>query len=171
MIAVLGIVVLLATVTVFALSMAGKERREAAKSLHNITIQQLTESTLQLARNFFATHYGPGGATWNSYLAYFVANPLQLDTATNIQSSITSLFTAHPELFAATPTGYSCFMYARDNVDELPPAANDPTRDNDLLIYVGAVCVETAVTSGNLPLMAELTAPLLYNPTANIYRS
>jgi len=81
----------------------------------------------------------------------------------------------HPELFAQLPSylssNFDCFMYAQDNVDEFAPVTNNPSVDNDLLIYVGAVCAQRNQGGSTLQnqVIAELTAPLLYSPTANIY--
>lgn len=173
MMVVLGIVVVLSVVVAFAITMSGREQTETGKLAHNLTLQELTESTLQRARGFFAANYGPNGSTWNTYLAYFVDHPVIFapsagspPTFGQINASITQLTTDHPELISPNvPAGFSCYMYLRDNADEFPPLANNPRQDNDLLVYVGAVCAQT---TNNLatPLVAELTAPLLYNVTA-----
>jgi hypothetical protein len=180
MVIVLGIVIVLSLLVAFAVTMSGRERIATGKLVHNLSIQDLTESTLQRARGFFAQNYGPGGNTWNLYLAYFVDHPVILTpsggsapTLTQVNASITTLTTDHPELLNPnTPSGYVCYMFVRDNVDEFPPLANNPRQDNDLLVYVGAVCVETQARGGSnqsSPLVAELTAPLLFNPTAAQY--
>jgi len=180
MMVVLGIVVVLSMVVAFAITMSGRERGETGKLVHNLTIQGLTESTLQRARGFFALNYGPNGNTWNMYLAYFVDHPVILappgstaPTVAQVNTSVGQLTTAHPELMNPNvPSGFSCWMYLRDNADEFPPLANNPRQDNDLLVYVGAVCAQTQTTTGSQqasPLIAELTAPLLFNPTAAQY--
>ena len=172
MVLVLGVVVLLSLVVAFAITMAGKEGRDAGKMAHNLTLQEMTEGTLQRGRGFFAQNYGPAGATWNLYLAYFVDNPVLLTpsggstpTFAQVTASLARLTTDHPELMNPNvPPAFSCYLYVRDNVDEFPPLVNDPRRDNDLLIYVGAVCVETRSASNQAsPLIAELIAPLLFN--------
>jgi hypothetical protein len=177
MVVVLGIVVLLSVVVAFAITMSGREQNETGKLVHNLSIQGLTESTLQRARNFFAANYGPNGNTLNSYLAYFVTNPVKLvpsgsssPTYAQVNAAIGpggTLTAAHPELINPnTPAGYACYMFVRDNVDEFPPLANNPSRDNDLLVFVGAVCAQTAAGGGSTattPVVAELTAPLIYN--------
>jgi hypothetical protein len=63
-------------------------------------------------------------------------------------------------------------MYSQDNVDEYG-VTNNPSIDNDLLIYVGAVCAQHNQGGSNQSeqLIAELSAPLLYSPTANIYQA
>jgi len=193
MVVVLGIVIVLSVVVAFAITLSDRERRETGKLVHNITIQDMTESTLQRARGFFAVAYLPNAfnCTWNCYLAYFVNNPVILTpsggsapTLGQVNTSLPPLNTAHPELVRCGPggsctnvepkmlPGYTCYMYLRDNADEIPPLANNPSQDNDLLAYVGAVCIETQQRAGSLsttPLIAELTAPLLYNPTAAQY--
>lgn len=172
MVIVLGVVVMLSLVVAFAITLSGRERRETGKLIHNATIQELTESTLQRARGFFAQNYGPNGNTWNSYLAYFVDNPVILTppagvtALTQITTAIGALNTAHPELINPNvPAGYSCYMYLRDDMDEFG-IPNDPRRDNNHLVYVGAVCAQTGASGSQqaAPLVAELTAPLLYNP-------
>lgn len=180
MVVVLGVVVVLSVVVAFAIIVSGRERSETGKMLHNLTIQEMTESTLQRARGFFAVNYGPNGTTWNTYLAYFVDHPVILTpsgssfpTLTKVNASITQLTTDHPEMINPnTPAGFTCYMYLRDNADEFPPLSNNPRQDNDLLVYVGAVCVQTQLATGSSqasPLVAELTAPLLYNPIAAQY--
>jgi Tfp pilus assembly protein PilX len=166
---VLGIVALLLSIASFAIVLSQQERKNAGKEIHNASIQEMTESTLQLARNFFAANY----FKWGSYLAYFVDNPVQIKDPTAAKTYVANLKTAHPELFANPPSGYDCFMYAQDNVDEFPPVPNDPKRDNDLLIYIGAVCIQQQQGGSTQrdQLIGELSAPLLYSPTANIYRS
>jgi hypothetical protein len=167
--AVLAVVLVLTMTITFAITLSQHERREAGKSVHNTSMQTMADSTLQLARNFFAANY----ANWTTYLTYFVQHPVQIDTPNNVKNYLNKLQGAHPELFAQAPAGYSCFMYVVDNVDELPPAANNPNQDNDLLVYVGAVCIQLdqgGNTEGS-QLVTELTAPLLFTPTANMYRS
>jgi|GEM_PF-1652126 len=184
--AVLAVVVLLTAVVVYAITLSQTERRQAGKEIHNVNMQQMTEATLQTARNFFAARYKPlpplsATPNWNTYLAYFVANPVVLNPASVVQANIAKLKTDHPELFTCVSSGpcsgasggYDCFMYAQDNVDEFSPAPNNPSQDNDLFIYVGAVCAAQTL-GGNTeraPLITELTAPLLYNPTSNVYTS
>jgi len=174
--ALLPIILLVAALTVvaaFAIKVSGTERVEAGKAVHNTSMQTMADTTLQLARNFFANHY----PQWDTYLAYFNANPVQLQSRAAMTTYVTKLRGDHPELFAQLPaylaSSFDCFMYAQDNVDEFAPVANNPNHDNDLLIYVGAVCAQKnqgGSTEQN-QLIAELTAPLLYSPTANIIQS
>jgi hypothetical protein len=173
--ALLPIIVLVAALTAvaaFAVKVSGTERAEAGKSVHNVNMQTMADTTLQLGRNFFAARY----PQWNTYLDYFVQNPVQLADRSGMANYISKLRGDHPELFVQLPSylasNFDCFMYAQDNVDEFPPqTTNKPGVDNDLLIYVGAVCAQRSQggsTQGG-QVIAELTAPLLYSPTSNIY--
>jgi hypothetical protein len=174
--ALLPIILLVAALTVvaaFAIKVSGTERAQAGKSVHNVSMQIMADTTLQLARNFFAMHY----QQWGTYLSYFNTNPVQLASRGSMATYIAKLRTDRPELFVQLPaylaSNFDCFMYAQDNVDEFAPVANNPGQDNDLLIYVGAVCAQRnqggSTESGQL--IAELTAPLLYSPTANVIQS
>jgi hypothetical protein len=174
--ALLPIILLVAALTAvaaFAVKVSGYERMEAGKSVHNVSMQTMADTTLQLGRNFFAARY----QQWGTYLTYFVNNPVQLANRANMAAYITKLRNDRPELFVQLPAylaaNFDCFMYAQDNVDEFAPVVNDPKVDNDLLIYVGAVCAQRnqgGSTESN-QIIAELTAPLLYSPTANVIQS
>jgi hypothetical protein len=173
--ALLPIILLVAALTVvaaFAMKVSGTERMEAGKSVHNVSMQTMADTTLQYGRNFFAVRY----QQWGTYLDYFVKNPVQLASRANMTAYIAKLRTDRPELFIVLPSylaaNFDCFTYAQDNVDEFQ-TTNNPSVDNDLLIYVGAVCAQRnqgGSTQGS-QLIAELTAPLLYSPTANIIQS
>jgi hypothetical protein len=151
LIVALSVVVLLAAVVATAVGWAKNDRLHAGKIIHNMTVQDVTESTLQYGRAFFAQP--PTYAKWNTYLAYFVTTK----TFTQIQ-------TDHPELIPSLPAGagFDCFTYARDDVDELPPAAVNTSTDNNLRILVGAVCKQQGGT-----LQSELVGLLEYNPAAS----
>jgi len=145
MLVVLAIVTLVTVLVAFAITQGGRERSQAAAAIHSLRLEDVTESSLQYARGFFAQlPY----AKWNTYLA--VAYPPV--KATN------------PELFPPMPAGstYSCYIYARDDEDEFPPAAPNPQVDNNLRIFVGAVCTQPSAGAANVT--AELSAPLEYNP-------
>jgi hypothetical protein len=165
------LVAALSAVAVFAVKISGMERAQAGKSVHNVSLQTMADTTLQLGRNFFAARYGQ----WGTYLSYFVDNPVQLASRADMSAYVAKLRTDHPELFAQLPSylasNFDCFMYAQDNVDEFDPVVNDPRSDNDLLIYIGAVCAQRdqGGSTQSSQLVSELTAPLLYSPTANIY--
>jgi hypothetical protein len=170
---ILLLIAALTAVAAFAVKVSGAERAEAGRSVHNASMQTMADTTLQLARNFFATHY----QQWDTYLAYFNANPVQLASRSTMSAYIAKLRTDRPELFVQLPaylsSNFDCFMYAQDNVDEFAPVANNPGHDNDLLIYVGAVCAQRTQggSTESSQLVAELTAPLLYSPTANVFQS
>jgi len=157
---VLGIVVLLGAMVVTAMSWSQADRVRTGKLVHNQSVQQLAETTLQFGRGYFAANYTP--AKWNSYLAYFVS-----------ARTVAQVKNDHPELIPALPanTGYDCFTYAKDDVDELPPAVNDPTVDNNMRIFVGAYCLEQSPPPGRAALDAELVAPLEYNPVSTASQS
>jgi hypothetical protein len=174
--ALLPIILLIAALSIvaaFAVKVSGTERAEAGKSVHNVSMQTMADTTLQLGRNFFAARY----QQWGTYLDYFVKNPVQLASRSDMATYVAKLRTDHPELFVQLPSyladNYDCFMYAQDNVDEFAPLVNNPSADNDLLIYVGAVCAQRSQggSTQSDQLIAELTAPLLYSPTANIYQA
>jgi hypothetical protein len=153
---VLLVIVLLSGVLGGAILYSRQDRLHAAKSVHNLGIQQATETTLQFGRQFFARKQTFD--VWSTYLSYF----LSARTFTRVSAD-------HPELIPQFPAGtnYNCFVYARDDVDELPPAAVNPSTDNNMRIFVGAVC---ATAAGITPsLTAELIAPLEYNPNDNRY--
>jgi len=174
--ALLPIILLVAALTVvaaFAIKVSGTERMEAGKAVHNVSMQTMADTTLQYGRNFFAARY----QQWGTYLDYFVKNPVQLASRTNMAAYVAKLRIDRPELFIVLPPyladNFDCFTYAQDNVDEYVPVINNPSVDNDLLIYVGAVCAQKSQggsTESN-QVIAELTAPLLYSPTANIIQS
>jgi type II secretory pathway pseudopilin PulG len=156
MLVVLVILALLTAVLAGAIYYSRQDRVNASKSVHNLTVQEVTESTLQYARTFFAQNY----AAWNTYLAYFVT-----------ARTLANVTTDHPELLPplAAGTNYDCYIYARDDADELPPATNNPSVDNNLRIFVGAVCSSKA---GVTPAVrSELIAPLEYNPASQSCQS
>src|SRR4051794_26264136 len=141
--AILPIILLVAAlslVAAFAVKVSGMERAEAGKSLHNVSMQAMADTTLQFSKNFFGSRYKPEGQGWTPYLSYFVTNPVRLATRSDLTAYIAALKTARPELFVQLPASiagsYDCFMYAQDNVDEFAPATNNPNSDNDQLIYV-----------------------------------
>lgn len=178
--ALLPIIVLVAAlslVAAFAIKVSGTERAEAGKSVHNVNMQTMADTTLQFGRNLFANSYHPNGDGWVPYLSYFVNNPVQLASRTEMTAYIAKLQTDHPELFVQLPAyladDFDCFTYAQDDVDEFAPNLNNPIKDNNLMIYVGAVCAQRnqgGSTQGN-QLIAEVSAPLLYTPSDNIIES
>jgi len=140
-------VVLVTLAVVFAINVANKDGRDGAKQIHNLTVQNVTEGAMQQARSFFSTTANM--LLWNTYLA--VSYPP--DKAT------------YPQLWPTVPAGFSCYIYARDDADELPPAANDPFHDNNHTIYIGAVCTGPGGTS------SELTGVLTFDDSRFKYTS
>ena len=132
---VLGVVVLLTVLVAVSMSWSKNDRSRMGKLVHNLTVQELAESTLQFGRGYYAQNY----AAWNTHLAYFVS-----------ARTVAQVKADHPELMMQLPagTGYDCFTYAKDDVDELPPAVNNPAVDNNLSIFVGAFCLEQSPPGG-----------------------
>jgi hypothetical protein len=156
MLMVLSVIVLLTFLIVAAMTWSKSDRVRTGKLIHNQTVQELAESTLQYGRGFYGqqTIYNK----WSTYLTYFVT-----------AKAFAQVNADHPELVPPLPadTGYDCFTYAKDDPDELPPAANNPQRDNNLQIFVGAMCVEHSPPAGRAALQAELIAPLQFNPAGS----
>jgi hypothetical protein len=145
---VLSMVVLVALAVAFAINVAGKDVRDSGKQIHNLTVQDVTEGTMQQARAFFSSTVIM--KKWNTYLAApYPASP--------VGSGATALKSLFPELFPTVPSGFTCYMYARDDADEVPPATNDPLHDNNHTIYIGAVCAGPNNTT------AELTGVLTFD--------
>jgi hypothetical protein len=156
---VLGVVVLLSAVVAAAMSWSRNDRARTGKLVHNLTVQELTESTLQFGRAYYSRLAAQSSnKAWNPYLGYFVS-----------ARTVAQVKADHPELVAPLPagTGYDCFAYAKDDLDELPPNGNDPATDNNMQIFVGAFCLEQAPPPGRAALQAELMSPLEFNPAAN----
>jgi hypothetical protein len=155
---VLGVMVLLSALVVSAMAWSKGDRTRTAKLVHNLGNQQLAESTLQFGRGYYAQNY----AKWNTYLDYFAS-----------ARTVAQVKADHPEVMAPIPadSGYDCFSYAKDDVDELPPAANNPKVDNNLRIFVGAYCLERAPPPERAALQVELMAPLEYNPASRSCQS
>ena len=145
MVVVLSMVVLLTLVVSFAITVSNRDGAQVGKQIHNLTVQNVAESSLQYARQFFSINY----LAWNNYLAL----------------SYPPVVGNNPELFPAVPSGYNCYIYARDDADEIPPALSDPTHDNNHLIYIGARCTGPNNTT------AELSAPLLWDASRTSYSS
>ena len=153
---VLGVVVLISALVAFAITVANRDGGQAGKRIRDITVQNVAEGALQYARAYFSTTYAVTGKTWDYYLALsYPASP------TN--SAATTLKGTNPELFPPVPTGYTCFVYARDDADEIPPASPDPTHDNNHLIYIGSSCVGPNGTT------AELSAALIWDASRVSY--
>ena len=88
---VLGVVVLLSMMVAVAMSWSKNDRSRGAKLVHNLTVQELAESTLQFGRGYYAQNY----ALWNTHLAYFVS-----------ARTVAQVKTDHPELIAPPPMSW-----------------------------------------------------------------
>lgn len=143
LVVVLSMVALVALAVAFAIQVSGKDMRDNGKQIHNLTIQNVAEGAMQQARAFYSKNM----LQWDSYLA--IANPPDRS--------------AHPELYATVPAGFSCYLYARDDADELPPAVNDPFHDNNHTIYIGSVCTGPGKTT------AEVSGVLTFDDSRFTY--
>ena len=135
------------------LSYAMAQRQFAANYARNTDMMTCAESGLQLARTYYARNF----INWNNYLSQpNIYNPIQMATFNNPSStppgpadiSLTSpLRLSNPELFIDVDGDNQpdVFIYIRDNQDELPPAADNPLRDNDQNVIVGAICISTTM--------------------------
>lgn len=47
-------------------------------------------------------------------------------------------------------------VYLKDDADEVPPASNDPTRDQNLRVYVVATCLHDAETPASVEELVQL---------------
>ena len=97
------------------------------------------ESGLQLARAYYGRNY----PLWNST---FLPNPA-IYNATVSTARTAAFQNANPQLFAdldgdGQPDVY---LFIHDNVDEFLPNLNNPNRDNDLNVIVGAACVSSTL--------------------------
>jgi Tfp pilus assembly protein PilX len=104
MVVVLSMVVVLGAIVAFAITMSGSESRNTGKLVHNMSLQSLTEATLQYGRNYFATNYGFNGSKWNLFLAYFVDTPLLLDTQANLNATLNHLQAATRSRSRSSPS-------------------------------------------------------------------
>src|SRR5712692_6972434 len=101
------------------------------------------DSGLQLAKAYYGRNYSMWNTTFLPAPAIYHALDKARDPALRV-----ALLASNPELFAdldgdGRPDVY---IYVRDNYDELEPVANNPTRDNDLNVIVGAMCISTTLT-------------------------
>jgi len=123
------------------------------------------ESGLQLARAYYGRNY----AFWNST---FLPNPAVYNVSVSMART-TTFQTANPQLFAdldgdGQPDVY---LFIHDNYDEFWPNANNPNRDNDLNVIVGAACVSSTLLpradNGYLASTIISEGLLSYNPTGS----
>ncbi len=148
LVVVLSMVTLLTVLVSFAIVVSNQDRTQASKQIYNADVNAALETSLQYGKAMFAANYISSNQ-WSTYLAL------------NYTGLPTTIPSGHNELkvpAAALPVNYTCVIYARDDFDEAPGLQN-PSRDNNLRIFVGAVC---QTPQGAI---AEISAPLEYNPT------
>lgn len=172
--AVLGVVLLLSVIVAFTIQITAQERTQSGRQVLNQTLQNVTESALEYGKALMVSRYPittdpspPVGAHtgWDKYLGWFIDNPADLSSNAAIATYLSKVSAFDPSLIAPSPPGYSCFIYARDDIDEFPAVTNNnPRFDNNQLIYVGAVC-SIADTSTGAPRIAELSATAMFVPT------
>ena len=141
---------------------AQQGRSRAIRTSRKADRASCSEAGLQLARAYFGTHY----AQWNTYLAdpahYHAASP--------------SPATGPAELYVDLDSDGvpDVYLYVRDNADELPPAPDNPARDNDQVVIVGAQCISSTLRprldDGRVDPAALVTEGLLqYNLPGGTY--
>jgi len=138
--AVVMVAVILGIVT--ALMVYANHKRSRAISVsRGATRFACAQAGLELAKNY----YGRNFTQWNTYLGT-PSNYNPIKTPSNItpadpNNSVLQL--GHPELFADLDNDgkVDVYIYIRDNQDELPPALNTWTADNDQNALVGSVCI------------------------------
>lgn len=127
------------------------------------------DSGLQLAKAYYGRNY----SLWNTTFLPTPSVYNALDKARDPAQRV-ALLTSNPELFADLDGDGSpdVYIYVRDNYDELQPVPNNPIRDNDLNVIVGAMCISTTLTprredglTAPEPILAE--ALMSYNPNGN----
>ncbi len=152
MVVVLSMVVMLTVLVSFAITMSNQDRGQAGREISNASVNAAAETSLQYARSMFGSNYLTSHQ-WGDYLALSYAGIPDAG----------SLTSAHPELVVpGLPAKFNCVVFARDDIDEVG-AVNNPAVDNNLRIFVGAVC---QTPDGKT---AEISAPLEYNPTSTTY--
>ncbi len=162
-----GLTTVLLVVVAGLIYFATQSRLRAIGVSRAVSRISCTESGLQLARAYYGRNY----SMWNST---FLPNPTVYNAGDAIARDLTAranLLSTNPELFAdldgdGAPDVY---LYVRDNYDEFLPNPNNPNRDNDLNVIVGAMCISSTLIprreDGKLadsPMMAE--ALMSYNP-------
>jgi hypothetical protein len=148
LVVVLSMVVLLTVLVSFAITVSNQDRGYAGTQISNTTVNAALESSLQYGRELFASNYISSNQ-WSTYLSL------------NYSGIPTTVPAGHNELIVPSlPSGFTCVVYARDDIDE-PPGQGNPNQDNNLRIFVGAVCQTPDGKTG------ELSAPLEYNPTSS----
>ncbi len=148
---------------------ASRSRLRAISVSRHVSRISCADSGLQLARAYF----GRNNALWNTT---FLPNPGVYNAANAMATDATaraSLITTHPELFADLDGDgrADVYLYVRDNIDEFLPNPNNLSRDNDLNVVVGAICVSSTLLPRTEdgrsadPIMAE--GLLSFNPNGS----
>ncbi len=144
---------------------ASRSRSRAVAIARGSSRVSCAESGLQLARAYYGRNY----AFWNST---FLPNPAVYN-ATVSTARTASFQTANPQLFAdldgdGLPDVY---LFVHDNYDEFLPNLNNPNRDNDLNVIVGAACISSTLlprAETGYSSSAIISEGLLsYNPTGS----
>jgi hypothetical protein len=126
---VMGVLAAMALMAVGVLAYASQGRSRAVRASRKVDRYSCSESGLQLARAFYGNNY----ANWNTYLA----------DPTHYNASSPALATGPAALYVDLDSDGApdVYLYIRDNADELPPAVDNPARDNDQAVIVGARCI------------------------------
>jgi hypothetical protein len=148
-----GLLTVMSVTTVLLLLVASLfyiVQRNAANAIaqaRSLPRSYCADTGLQVSRAYFGKNY----AKWNTFLADpshynpVVASWNPAGTAADPTSL--ALQAAHPELFVDIDGDgkVDVYLYVRDNPDELPPATENYLRDNDMQVFVGAVCVSSTL--------------------------
>jgi hypothetical protein len=166
-----GLTAVLLVVVTGLIYYATQSRVRAIGVSRSVSRISCSESGLQLARAFYGRNY----SQWNTL---FLPNPGVYNAAAALAIDLkqggvllANLRNTNPELFAdldgdGAPDVY---LYVRDNYDEFLPNPNNPNRDNDLNVIVGAMCISSTMVprrqDGSLPDSPMMSEALLsYNP-------
>jgi hypothetical protein len=129
------------------LSYSSQVRQRQIQASRTLTAHSAGESGLLLARTFFSSSAQP----WSYYLQRpEFHNPVGWSAAPGRKSNPKepALLASNPELFADLDGDgrMDVYIYCRDNADEPLGIADDPTKDVDQRIVVGAAVIsETLV--------------------------
>lgn len=172
----MGIVILVLLTVLALISFSGLSRSRATAMLRSMNRLTCAQDGLELAR----AYYGRNFPSWNNYLSQpSIYNPVA--TAWNTTPAVptsAALQTSNPELFADLDGDgvNDVYIYIRDNADELPPAVNNPARDNDQNVIAGALCISKTLTphlqNGSVdPTLQYVEGLLNYNMANSVYRA
>jgi hypothetical protein len=172
------------------------ERQRAVQVGRNVQRAGCAQAGLELARIYFAnhvsqwnsylkdpSHYNPVSGAWMSSTFYTSGTPPKCTSPCQAANLSIALNTGqwgtnapYTELFYDLDGDgkKDVYIYIRDNQDEMVPAVNDWTKDNDQNVIVGAVCISSTLTprlANGAVDSANLTAESLlsYNTPAKTY--